>query len=91
MQQATRQTDRQANRRVNPQTDTQQAAKQTSRALTVFLVVGGGVHPVVLVGQGDELKLLDDQVDGPGVGDKAVDVRHRLAGPVVRQVCNHYC
>ena len=68
----------------------QQATKQTSRALTVFLVVRGGVHPVVLVGQGDELKLLDNQVDGPGVGDKAVDVWHCLAGPVVCKVCNHH-
>ena len=56
---------------------------------TVFWLVGGGVDPVVFIGQQNQLELLDLEIDGPGVGHKVVKVRDRLHRPIIDQVCHH--
>ena len=49
----------------------QHISQKTEKKPTVFLVLRGRIHPVVLVGQGDQLKLLDHQGDRPCVRHKA--------------------
>ena len=47
----------------------------------VFLVSGGRVDPVELVGQGEQLELLQREVELPSVGHEVEQVRVRSNGP----------
>ena len=47
----------------------------------VFLVSGGRVDPVELVGQGEQLELLQREVELPSVGHEVEQVRVRTNGP----------
>jgi hypothetical protein len=54
----------------------------------IFLVRRRGVDPVELVGQGQQLELLQRQLELPRVGDEVKEVGRALGRPVLEQILN---
>lgn len=60
--------------------------KRLVQLLTIFLILGWSINPVVFISEGDNFKLFDKQIDSPGIWDKAVQVRYCFAWPVISQI-----
>jgi len=56
-------------------------------SLTILLLLGGTVNPVVLVCCPDHLKLVEKDLELPRIGHKGVDVRGTITRPVPDQIC----
>ena len=54
--------------------------------MSILRVVAGLVDTVELVGQGQQLEVVEEKLELPGVGDKGDEVGGRPAGPVVDHV-----
>lgn len=54
--------------------------------LTILLLLGGTVNPVVLVRRPDHLKLVEKDLELPGIGHKGVDVWGTVTRPVLDQI-----
>lgn len=57
-------------------------------SLTILLLLGGTVDPIVLVCRPDHLKLVEKYLELPGIGDKGVDVWSTVTRPVLDQICD---
>lgn len=57
-----------------------------SMFLTILLLLGGTVDPVVLVRRPDHLKLVEKDFELPGIRHEGVDVRGAVARPVLDQI-----
>lgn len=55
-------------------------------SLTVLLLFGGAVDPVVLIGSPNHLKLVKKYLKLPWIWNEWVDVRFTVAGPVLDQI-----
>lgn len=53
---------------------------------TILLLLGGTVDPVVLVRRPDHLKLVEEDLELPGVGHEGVNIRGAVARPVLDQI-----
>lgn len=56
-------------------------------SLTVLLLFGGAVNPVVLIGSPNHFKLVKEYLKLPRIWNEWVDVRFTVAGPVLDQIC----
>lgn len=54
--------------------------------LTILLLLGGTVDPVVLICRPDHLKLVEKDLEFPGIGHKGVNVWGTVARPVLDQI-----
>lgn len=54
--------------------------------LTILLLFGGTINPVVLVGCPDHLKLVEKDLELPGIGHKRINIWGTVTRPVLDQI-----
>lgn len=60
--------------------------KFTGFCRTILLLLGGTVDPVVLVCCPDHFKLVEKNLERPGIGDKGIDIWSTVTCPIFDQV-----